>query len=56
MSTMTDQEFKIELRRHLIALIKLCLVYYGMTWLEFMPSDVQLRRTSEVDKQPLVIT
>lgn len=36
---MTQQEFKAELRRHLIAIIRACMLFYGMTWADFQPRD-----------------
>lgn len=38
---MTQQEFKTELRRHLVAIIRACMLYYGMAWTEFRPHETE---------------
>ena len=38
---MTQQEFKTELRRHLVAIIRACMLYWGMSWSDFRPHETE---------------
>jgi hypothetical protein len=46
---MSDTEFRAEIRRHLIAIIRACILRYGWTWADFMPHEIK------ADNKPLVV-
>lgn len=49
---MTELEFRAELKRHLIGIIRACMLYYGWRWADLLPRELK----AEQSKQPLVIT
>jgi len=45
---MTHDEFRNELRRHLIAIVRACIVYYGWGWADFAPRET-VKQPSKTD-------
>ena len=52
---MTDQEFIIEVRRHIIGIIRALIIRYSLTWRDFMPRE-EAKMISAQDSDKSTVT